>query len=84
MPLSGHAFVESSVTLFGIADNGIFYASNQASLGSTKTARARFRHKPARWNAPEAYRPEKGIDIPIDWFERHTRLSTLLPLHIGV
>jgi predicted porin len=29
------AFAQSSVTLYGIVDTGLVYASNQASLGST-------------------------------------------------
>ena len=33
--IASSAFAQSSVTLYGIVDTGLVYASNQASLGST-------------------------------------------------
>ncbi|MGI4856454.1 MAG: porin [Janthinobacterium lividum] len=36
MSLTSGAFAQSSVTLYGVVDNGLVYASNQASLGATQ------------------------------------------------
>ena len=37
---SAPAFAQSSVTLYGIVDNGISYQSSQTSLGSTSGGRS--------------------------------------------
>ncbi|CAD6529090.1 porin [Paraburkholderia metrosideri] len=51
--LSSHAFAESSVTLFGIADNGLFYTSNQTSLGSTKNGKSAVQTQAGVWTGSQ-------------------------------
>jgi predicted porin len=51
--LSSHAFAQSSVTLFGIADNGIFYTSNQTSLGSTKNGKSAVQAQAGVWTGSQ-------------------------------
>ncbi len=44
------ACAQSSVTLYGLVDNGIAYASNQTTLGSTSNGKHSFLMTPAVWD----------------------------------
>lgn len=50
---SSHAFAESSITLFGIADDGLFYTSNQTSLGSTKNGKSGVQAQAGVWTGSQ-------------------------------
>ncbi|WP_454830537.1 porin [Paraburkholderia xenovorans] len=48
LPISVYA--QSSVTLYGLVDNGIAYTSNQTTLGSTSNGKHNFMMTPAVWD----------------------------------